>query len=243
VLLRRSEVVVPSLTLHHVARTRWKISPERLHYIPNGINCARFAGIVNESARFRASDAVPMVGTVAALRPEKNFARLLRAFALVCRERPCNLTIVGDGPERSNVEALAAALGITDRVTLSGHIADPAALYHDFDVFVLASDTEQMPYTVLEAMAAGLPVVVTDVGDIRAMVAEQNKQFVVDRDDRKIAAKLRCVLQDRALARQAGTANAKRARERFDQSVMFGAFAKLYHLLAMSDAGHIGMLP
>ena len=104
------------------------------------------------------------------------------------RDVGARLVIIGDGPERQTLERLAAELGIADRVRFAGHVAAPAAEYARFDVFALPSDTEQMPLSVLEAMAAGLPVVSTDVGDVRAMVAEENAPLLVPKDDAALAA-------------------------------------------------------
>lgn len=219
-----SQVVVPSETLRRIALERWKISRPSLHYIPNGIDCARFA----RTRPLPTTSAKPVVGTVAALRGEKNQARLLRAMAIVRREHPAELVIVGDGPQRPNLQSLAESLGLQDAVSFRGHIADPAPIYGAFDIFALTSDTEQMPYTVLEAMAAGLPIVATDVGDIRAMVSSENVRLIVERDENKIAAAISETIRNQELARRAGEANAAKARLSYDQSVMFVAFAKLY---------------
>ena len=122
----------------------------------------------------------PVIGTVAALREEKNISRLMHAFAMLPAGR---LVIVGDGPQRPALEALAASLGVAERVCFAGHHLDTAAFYAQFDIFALSSDTEQMPLSVIEAMASGLPVVSTDVGDVRLMVASENIPFVTGLDD------------------------------------------------------------
>ena len=112
----------------------------------------------------------PIIGTVAALRAEKNLARLLRAFHLAVQDTPGRLVVIGDGPERAALEALASKLGVADRVFWAGHVPDPAELIKAFDIFAMSSDTEQMPISLLEAMAAGLPTAATDVGDIKQML-------------------------------------------------------------------------
>jgi glycosyltransferase involved in cell wall biosynthesis len=165
---------------------------------------------------------------VAALRPEKNLARLLRAFALVRALRPCRLVIAGGGPERAGLEALAGELGVAGEVDFPGHVADTPALYAGFDAFALSSDTEQMPISVLEAMAAGLPVAATDVGDVRAMLAPENGAEVVAQDAAALAAALAGLLADPARRALLGAANRRRAEADFDQETMFAAWHALF---------------
>ena len=174
-VLARSTVVLPSRNLQRIATTIWRLPPARVRYIPNGIDLERFAAA---RTRRRAANTPPVIGTVAALRAEKNLARLLRAFAAV--DQPARLVIVGDGPERPALEAWRASLGLAERVEFAGHIDDPAPIYAGFDVFALSSDTEQMPLSVIEAMAAGLPVATTDVGDVRAMLAARTRRLSAD---------------------------------------------------------------
>jgi glycosyltransferase involved in cell wall biosynthesis len=211
-VLRGSTVVVPSRTLERIAQDIWHLPDVR--YTPNGIDLAAFAPVV------------PVIGTVAALRPEKNLARLLRACALLTQ--PWNLVIAGDGPERPALEALAATLGLAGRVRFAGHVAAPQSIYPGFDIVALSSDTEQMPISVLEAMGCGLPVAATDVGDIAAMLAPANRPFVVPQDDAALAAALDRLLADSALRAGVGRENRSRAEAEFDQERMFAAYAGLF---------------
>jgi glycosyltransferase involved in cell wall biosynthesis len=221
-VLARGKVIVPSRNLERIATGIWKLSPDVVRYVPNGIDLTRFA------AAPRAINAIPVVGTVAALREEKNLARLIRAFAVASKDHPARLVIVGDGAERPALEALAATLGVADRITFAGHRDDTPALYAGFDLFALTSDTEQMPLSVIEAMAAGLPVVSTDVGDVRAMLAPENAAFVGPRDDGAIAAMLASLLADPAARARIGAANRAKAERDFDQAVMFAAWRELW---------------
>ena len=218
--LRQATVMLPSRTLLRIAAKVWRLPSHRLRYVPNGVDLARFA------PTGRAAEEAPVVGAVAALRAEKNLGRLLRAFAQV--HAPARLVVIGDGPERAALEGLAVELGVADRVRFAGHVAAPAAEYAAFDVFALSSDTEQMPLSVLEAMAAGLPVVSTDVGDVRSMVAEANAPFLAPRDDAALAAALAAALRDPADARRVGAANRAKAERDFDEAGMFRSYAALF---------------
>ena len=218
-VLRRATVVVPSRTLERIALEVWRLPPQRVRYIPNGIDVSRFL------PRERGGE-VPVIGTVAALRGEKNFARLLRAFARL--PAPARLVVVGDGPERGALEALAGELGIAGRVRFTGHLADPREAYRDFDLFALSSDTEQMPLSVLEAMAAGLAVAATDVGDVAAMLAGENRPFVVARDPAALAGAMAALLADPARRGAIGAANRARVEREYGEETMFQAYAALF---------------
>lgn len=219
-VLRQTPVVLPSRTLMQIATEMWKLPPRVLRYVPNGIDLARFA-----TDGSRRGSPEPVIGTVAALRPEKNIARLLRAFATLPSGR---LIIVGDGPERPALQALTTALGVAERVRFAGHHQDTAGFYAQFDIFALSSDTEQMPLSVIEAMAAGLPVVSTDVGDVRLMLTEQNGCYVTKLDHAALAAALRDLVADPDRRRQIGRENLAKARQDFDQAAMFAAHAALW---------------
>ena len=217
-VLRRRNVVVPSRVLQRIATETWKLNPARIHYIPNGIDLSRF------SPRTEPRECVPVIGTVAALRPEKNLPRLLEAFAIATRTHPARLTIAGDGPQRPELEALAASLGISPITTFAGHQTNTAPFYRDFDIFALSSDTEQMPLTVLEAMAAGLPIAATDVGDIREMLATENSPHVGP----ALADSLRALLADPPLRSRLGALNRQKAERDYTETAMFAAYAQLF---------------
>ena len=218
--LSRSLNVFPSRNLVRIARDIWKLPERFIRYVPNGIDLARFA-----TDGSRRGGGEPVIGTVAALREEKNLGRLIRAFARLPAGR---LVIVGDGPERTALEALARITGVADRVEFVGHRTDTPDFYARFDVFALSSDTEQMPLSVIEAMAAGLPVVATDVGDVRLMVAEANAPFVTPLEDGAFAAALAGLVADPALRGRIGAANLDRARREFDQAAMFATYGALW---------------
>lgn len=220
--LRWGLVIVPSRNLERIALGTWKLSRSVVRYVPNGIDLVRF------SATGGAGNDPPVIGTVAALRPEKNIGRLIRAFAAITRDRPARLAIAGDGPERAGLEALAESLGVAPLVSFLGHRTDTPALYRSFDLFALTSDTEQMPLSVIEAMASGLPVVATDVGDVAAMLAPANAAFVTARDDAAVAGALTALLSRRETWPAIGAANRAKAERDYAQETMFAAWRALW---------------
>jgi glycosyltransferase involved in cell wall biosynthesis len=116
---------------------------------------------------------------------------------------------------------------VADRVVFTGHVDDPAELYRSFDLFALSSDTEQMPLCVLEAMATGLPIAATDVGDIRDMVAPCNRGSLATRDDAALAHAIRSLLRAPDRGRGIGAANRAKAERAYDQEIMFGSYSAL----------------
>ena len=223
----RTSMVVPSRTLDAIARQTWRIAPARLHYIPNGIELARFADAEPMPLPFGPDRLV--IGSVGALRAEKNLPRLLRLLAAV-RDLPAVLAICGGGPERERLEAEARRLGLAERVHFAGHCSDPAAAYAAFDLFALTSDTEQMPYSVIEAMAAGLPVVATDVGDVRHMLAPDcaAQCTAAPADEAGLAMRLRRLLESKSAGAQTGSANQFHARANFGIDRMLETYDRLF---------------
>ncbi len=224
-------IVVPSRTLATVALTRWHVAPARVLYLPNGIDCARFAGAPDAElvASLGLDPAVPVIGTVAALRREKNLGRLLRIVASLPPERPVRLVIVGDGAERPGLEAEAARLGLADRVIFTGSIAKPERIVGRFDIFALTSDTEQMPISVLEAMAAGKPVIATDVGDVRTILAGPNQAYVVPvSDEPRFSTLLASLLADPAQRAILGEANRQHVAGQYALDTMTDRYRALF---------------
>jgi len=106
--------------------------------------------------------------TAGRLSPEKNHARLIRAFDLVHRDNPnTRLVIMGGGPLRQDLEDLVVDLGLVTSVTLPGRLANPYPVMANSDCFVLSSNYEGQPMVLLEAMVLGLPIVTTDFASVR----------------------------------------------------------------------------
>ena len=235
-VLRRSTVMLPSSTLYRIASEIWKLPRQRLIQVPNGIDCARFArpaDPVFAGALGIARDR-PVIGTVAALRAEKNLLRLIEAFHLLPADIGAQLAIVGGGPQRPALEARVAELGLGDRVVFTGACAEPDRLLPSFSVFAMSSDTEQMPLSLLEAMAAGLPVAATDVGDVKEMAAAENAPFIVPLEAERLAEAIAGLLADPARAAAIGAANAVRARAEYDQSRMFATYRTLFDPVSLN---------
>ena len=161
--------------------------PNRICVIPNGVDTERFRPQPKNTAlaeQLGIPSGAPVVGIVAALRPEKNHELFLSAARLVRQTRPdAVFLIVGDGVRRAWLEQQAASLGLADRVIFTGNRPDVPEVLSLLDVFVLSSHMEANPISILEAMAAGKPVVATQVGSIPENVQEGQTGFLVPPGD------------------------------------------------------------
>jgi L-malate glycosyltransferase len=222
-------IVVPSRRLEDLAHRVWRLPPRRVAYVPNGVDTARFFAPARDSVPgFTRRREELVIGTVAPLRPEKNVGRLLRVFARLDGSLPLRLVIAGDGTEQNSLEALAAELGIADRVIFTGQVA-PESVLGTFDIFALSSDTEQMPNALLEAMAASRAIAAVDVGDVKNMVCEGNREFIVPRDDAPAFARaISQLLGDPETRAELGRKNWERVVAEFSQERMFAAYSVIF---------------
>ena len=235
VLMRRltlnaSTTVVPSRMLHRVALAKWKLPQNRVVYIPNGVDLTRFEALRQPEAAQHPGPVI--VGSVGPLRPEKNYPRLVRIFAAAraqAEDDSARLVIYGAGPSRDAIVEEAAHAGVSRVVDLPGETATPERAYRQFSIFALSSDTEQMPLSLIEAMASGLPALCANVGDISEMVAAENGKFVVSADNEEtLAQRLAELMRDAPLRRRLGEANAHKARADYAFDTMLARHEALY---------------
>ncbi len=195
----------------HLVR-REGFPPRKVAVIRNGIDCERFKPDANAASEIRAELGLPpesrLVGIVAALRPEKNH-RLFVDVASQIAQGPngpqTHFLIVGDGPERSTIEGLIADAGLQRQVHLLGTRHDTPRIVAALDTFLLCSQNEASPVSILEALAAEVPVVATDVGSVAESVREGETGFLVACDDREtMARRVKSLLCDEALRRRMG---------------------------------------
>jgi glycosyltransferase involved in cell wall biosynthesis len=230
VLNQVSAVVMPSRTLREIALNSYRIRPALVHWIPNGIDTAKYGRTARDEWRRRwgVSGNELLVGTMGRLAPEKNLGLLLRAMA-ECRFPNARLVLAGAGPCRPELEALAAELGIGDRVIFTGFIPDPHPCYGAFDIFAMSSATEQMPIALLEAMATGLPVICTNVGDSAEILGHPDWPSIVPAGDLAAYVKgLRALYEDAAMRQTLGDRNRLRCTEAYSLERMVSRYRQLY---------------
>lgn len=222
-------LVVPSELLEWIARNRWKQPDARIHRIANGIDTARYAAKPDPRAipGFVRNEKEVVIGALAGLREVKDLPMLVRAAGgLAGRFR---LVIVGEGPEREAILRAASAMGIADRVVLPGFLPRPDRFVGLFDIVALSSKSEQFPICVVEAMAAGVPIASTPVGDVAKMVAPENAPFIAEHQGEIwLRDAIQPLLADAALRCSVGAANQARARAMFDEATMIARYRILY---------------
>jgi glycosyltransferase involved in cell wall biosynthesis len=164
---------------------------------------------------------------MAGLRKVKDLPALVSAFSTL--PEPWQLVIFGEGPQRGAILAAAESHRVEDRVHLPGFVAEPARVVGLFDIFALSSRSEQFPISVVEAMAAGVPVAAPRVGDIGAMVASENGPFLsAPGDEAGLAETLARLAADPALRKRIGEANRVKARDEYDEATMIERYRALY---------------
>jgi glycosyltransferase involved in cell wall biosynthesis len=165
----------------------------------------------------------------------KRADELLRAFAVLRLQREdAQLLVVGDGPLRGELEALAAELGVADRTCFTGFRSDVGTIYAASDAVALTSANEGTPVSVIEAQAAGVPVVSTDVGGVRDVVLDGESGYVVENGDTgAIADRLERLAADAALRRRFGEVGRARSTARYGVPRLVADIDTLYRELLL----------
>ena len=206
----------------------------RIKIIHNGIDASQMNTTFDRAAKRRElglSESCRILGTAARLNSIKNIQMMIRGLRRILETVPDTcLVIAGEGDEEVVLKALAHDLGIADHVIFIGLRFDLPEIYPLFDAFLLTSFSEGISITLLEAMACGVPAVVTDVGGNREVVVEGETGWLVPvDDDRRLAERVCGILQDAELAARMGRVARQRVEEAFSVQVMMTAYRQLYN--------------
>jgi glycosyltransferase involved in cell wall biosynthesis len=239
--LRRTAAVAAVCEAARTSFAASGLAPEsRLHVVRNGVDISAFEGAGASAGAARVTLGLPqeafVVGTVGRLNPAKNHTRLVDAFALLHAQMPqSRLVIVGGGALRDDIAARITGLGLDQAVTLCGDRSDVASLLPAFDVFALTSDTEGYSVALLEAGAAGLPCVVSDVGGNTEIIQADITGIIVRPSDAPGFAAAFARLADRALARQLGQAARAWVQAHGSVAAMARAYDSFYGIALAGD--------
>jgi len=240
VAYRAAHAVVANSSAAAAQLAREHVPASKVRTIPNGVDCAAFAPVPRDPSRPRRRFV-----SVANLRQEKGHDTLLAAAVVVLRAHPdAEFLFVGNGALREPLRQQVRELGLENQIHFLGECADVAAVLSASDVFVLASRTEASPNSVLEAMAAGLPIVATRVGGIPELVESGATGLLVEPDrPEALASALLQLVDNPRMSDDFGRAARAAVTERFSFERMVAAFEHLYltelarHAVG-AEAGH-----
>jgi glycosyltransferase involved in cell wall biosynthesis len=203
----------------------YAVAPGRVTYVPNAV----VSPPAGDEHDLWSPDRLT-VGRVARLQPEKGFDVFLHAVAELAPHSPgVDFVVIGDGPLREDLAALARRLGVAERVRFLGLRHDARALIARLDVLAVSSITDGAPLVVLEAMAAGVPVVASAVGGIPDQVVEGETGLLVEPGDPSaLAAALATVLRDESLRRRLGANGRGRAEREFGYEAFVARIEAVY---------------
>lgn len=176
---------------------------------------------------YRLGDQVQLLH-IGRFNPQKNHERVVEAFALLCQQYPqCHLTLVGDGESRQAIQQLAQRREVADKITFAGVQSDVYPYLAGADLFLLPSDYEGIPMTIIEAMGTGLPIVATAVGGVPDMLKDQESGLLVPCDTQAVAEACARLVGDQPLREKLGRA-ALADSVRFSAQTMAKAYLDIY---------------
>jgi glycosyltransferase involved in cell wall biosynthesis len=237
------KVIVPSKSLYKIAQKSWHVPSKNLIHIANGIDIHQFQNSADKNLikKWGIKQDDFIIGTIAALRPEKNQMGLIHAFKTfldslqldppqsslqrnIKTKKQVKLVIVGDGSEMTNLNQLTKALNMNEHIVFTGAIEKPEKILPIFDIFALSSKTEQMPISVIEAMAVSIPVIAPNVGDIQTMVSSENASLITSSSPNALARNFKLLFENPEMATAIGKVNYKKAATTYTFRNMLNAY-------------------
>ena len=230
---RSGRMVVNSRFGAEWAARNYQVPPDHIEVIPNGIDASRFEfpGGQEEARRGLGLPATaPVVAIAGRLNPEKRVDLFLEAARRITPEIPeCRFLVVGAGVLMDRMRKLATEMGLDSNVVFTGERGDMDRILSAMDLLVLCSDFEGLPNVVMEAMAAGRPVVATDLGGCRELIVEGATGFLVPvGDPGALAEKMTQVLSLADRGRSLGAAGSHRMRSEFSTAAMVRRCEELF---------------
>jgi len=209
--------------------------------ISNGVDTNKFSPDLKQAqhtsykASLGISDTSVLIGMISSLSIEKGHLYALEAFkeAQESFENEVTLIIVGDGPERSNIINMAKTLGLEKNIALLGKRQDIPEILNILDIFIIPSLNEGLPISMLEAMASGLPVIATDVGDIGKVINNEENGFLINsKNSHQLAERLEMLVNDSKLRHKLALKARETIEDHFSASAMTESYCKIYQDLA-----------
>lgn len=201
------------------------VNPQKLITIHNGVANTNRIASPNQNP--------PRIAMVARLAPPKEHDTLFRVLKVLPH---VNLELVGDGPRRAELESLASSLGIADRVHFLGNVTQVEQVLERVQIFVLTSNYEAFPLSILEAMRAGLPVVASDVGGVSEAVIDGETGYLVQKGNTKMLyERLLTLINDSTLRASMGNAGRRRYLKHFTSDSMLYKTTSVYEEVVINS--------
>ncbi len=229
-----SRLVVVSRDLESMMESQFQLSSDRIRFIGNGIDTDFYSPNASEREKVREELGIQAdevaIGYAGRLDPVKNFPLLLEAFELSLRtDRGFKLIVIGDGPDREGIEQFCREYDIQDCVRLVGQQESVLSFLRALDVFALTSFREQMPMSMLEAMAVGVPILASAVGEIPSILKGQTAGIFHElHEGAEAFSQSLLKYRDFTMRKQMGEAARCLVVDQFQQQVMIKNY---YHLL------------
>ncbi|MGH7769147.1 MAG: glycosyltransferase family 4 protein [Candidatus Binatia bacterium] len=233
-LARLDRIVAVSVAVKNDLTGKKAVATDKIVVIPNGVDAAEFSGSEKERRDARAALGLPersaAVGMVGRLHAMKGADLLIRAAALIRARAPhLRVALIGTGPEEAALKRLAEELRVSDIVSFAGYRSDARRLMHAFDVLAIPSRQDAQPFSLLEGMACGKPVVGANVGDIPGMLVDGVTGLLFPAGDfTALAAALAKLLGDPQKRTELGCAGRRRVESHFSQAAMLERTEALY---------------
>lgn len=232
-LVNQYYAVSQSVKNKYVQKARLK--PDKIQVIHNGIDLSRFSNLPDKTTAKKLlglDSFYPLIGYAAKLRPERNHASLIKAFSLIIKQFPtAGLILAGDGPEKENLVQLVKELNIENSVKLLGNRSDVPQILAALDIFVSPSAYEGMSVAILEAMAAGLPIIASDIAPNRELIENEKNGFLVPPFKPETIAKKMIDLLDNQEQLTSFAATARETSKSFTLDNTAASLTKLYQTL------------
>jgi glycosyltransferase involved in cell wall biosynthesis len=218
-----------------------RLNPGRVLLLPNGIDLSRVDTQLSQAAAkerlgYAADDF--LIGCIGRLEEQKGHANIIHALGLMLEtasedlRRRMRLLIIGDGRLRGELERVAAATGVSDEVRFAGSRSDVAEILRSLDLYVMPSLWEGLSLAMLEAMAAGLPVIISDVGGAAEVLGDGEFGIRVPPGDvAALASAVMVLVQEEAERRRLGAAAQRRVREHYDLRERVARLEAVYETL------------
>ena len=213
------------------------IKAQQIYIIDNGINVGDLAFKTPATESRQLLDIALddfVIGNIARLTPEKNHLALLHALAECKETANLKLVLVGDGPEYETIKTAARSLGVEDQIIMTGNRDDARKLYSAFDIFVLSSTTEGLPMVLLEAMAAGIPIISSKVGAVPNIIRDgKNGLLWMPDKPGELYEAIKTLHEDSHLRKQFAKEGKKKVKESFSSLFMAEEYCKQYEYCFM----------